>query len=117
MHNATTQPVTNPGTPSARQGNRVTRSTTAVVGNQGANWATMVLVGHRAYQVMAIGYTPTGAVASYTVVTRAGLQATVPARLVPAGTYTGYTAQGQHYGACKLATAMGLVKGLGRYAQ
>lgn len=106
---------TNPG---KRNANTAPKAcTVAVVTNQGANWGTMVRVGNRAYQVTAIAYNAQGNPVAYTVVTRASMVATIAATHAPGGTYIGYTANGQHYGACKLATAMGMVPGLNRYAQ
>jgi hypothetical protein len=77
----------------------------------------MVLVGAKAYTVQAIHTNAQGNPTAYTVVTQAGLVATVAASHCPQGTYTGYAVTGPHWGACKLAVAMGMVNGLNRYAQ
>lgn len=82
----------------------------------GSNWGTMVTVNGKAYMLYATHTNANGNVVAYTVTTRAGLNATVPAS-VCGNPYLGYCVSGNHWGACKLATAMGLVNGLNRYAQ
>ena len=114
MQNTNTH--TNPGTPNARKGYKASSTATVLKAGVGSNWGTMVTVNGKAYQVASTHSSANGVATAYTVTTRVGLNATVPASVC--GTpYLGYCVSGNHWGACKLATAMGLVNGLNRYAQ
>ena len=114
MQHSNTQ--TNPGTPNAKQGHNAGNSSTVLTAGVGSNWGTMVTVNGKAYQVASVHSNAKGVATAYTVTTRANLNTIVPASVC--GTpYLGYTGSTAHWGACKLATAMGLVNGLNRYAQ
>ncbi len=113
---AHTNTATNPGTPNAKAGYKASSNQTVLNAGTGSNWGTMVTVNGKAYQVASVHTNGNGNTTAYTVTTRANLNATVPA--TACGTpYLGYCVSGNHWGACKLATAMGLVNGLNRYAQ
>lgn len=108
---------TNPGTPNARKGYNAPSTVAVLAPGVGSNWGTMVKVGNKAYTVQAIHTNAQGMATAYTVVTQAGMVATIGANHCPQGTYTGYAVTGAHWGACKLATGLGMVPGLNRYAQ
>ena len=107
---------TNPGTPNAKRGYSAPSNQVVLLAGVGSNWGTMVTVNGKAYMLANVHSNGQGVATAYTVTTRGGVNATVPATVC--GTpYLGYTGSTAHWGACKLATAMGLVNGLNRYAQ